>query len=304
MNGIVVIDKPANMTSAQVVARVKRILKANKVGHAGTLDPFATGVLLCCINQATRLAKFLMYGKKQYEAVMRLGIRTDTQELTGRIVSREPRVAVTDQEIRSAFRRFLEVTEQDPPAFSALKHRGVPLYKLARGGVFVQKPPRRISIYGLGVLDIELPYVRFQVSCSQGTYVRTLCADIGDALGCGAHLVQLCRTESGRFTLEEAISLSTLERLAAAGKIASCITPMNDALRGIPEITAGDTLVQKIQYGQPLTQEELGSAEGTTSLWMKVTDTQCNLIAVLSSTRKNGIYPYVCVFRFVNQYQM
>ncbi|NVM22795.1 MAG: tRNA pseudouridine(55) synthase TruB [Desulfobacterales bacterium] len=296
MNGVVVVDKPAEITSARVVARVKKILRAKKVGHTGALDPFATGVLVCCINQATRLARFLMYGKKRYEAVMRLGIRTDTQDLTGRIISGEQNVALDDQQIHAVFRRFLKVTEQTPPAFSALKHQGVPLYKLARSGTFLRKPPRRIFIYGIEVLDIKLPHVRFEVSCSQGTYVRTLCSDIGDALGCGAHLVQLCRTESGGFSLERARSLDALERLAEAGKISSCITPMNDALKGIPQVIATDALAGKIRYGQPLTQEELGSPDETTSLWVKVTDTKGNLLAVLSARRENGVYPYACVF--------
>jgi len=152
MNGIIVVDKQPDMTSAQVVTQVKRILSVKKVGHTGTLDPFATGVLVCCINKATRLAQFLVYGKKRYEGVMRLGIRTDTQDLTGRVLSTESDLKVTDRDVHSVLFSFLEVRHQNPPAYSALKHNGVPLYKLARQGTFVQKPPRRISIYGLCLL--------------------------------------------------------------------------------------------------------------------------------------------------------
>ncbi|MBN1841618.1 MAG: tRNA pseudouridine(55) synthase TruB [Deltaproteobacteria bacterium] len=296
MNGIVVVDKAAGMTSAQVVAKVKRILRAKKVGHCGTLDPFATGVLVCCINQATRLAQFFSHGKKGYEAVMRLGIRTDTQDLTGRIVSREPTLAVADHEIGPVFRRFLNVREQAPPAFSALKHHGVPLYKLARRGTFVQKPSRRISIYDLAVLDVDLPYVRFRVSCSQGTYIRTLCADMGDALGCGAHLVQLRRTESSGFTLEETISLQGMERLAATGEVSNCVIPMSNALKGIPEIQASQGLARRIRHGEPVTEEKLGPVDATGALWVKVTDADRNLIAVLGSRERKGVLPYVCVF--------
>jgi tRNA pseudouridine55 synthase len=296
MNGIVVIDKPANMTSARVVAQVKRLLQAKKVGHTGTLDPFATGVLVCCIGRATRLAQFLTQGKKCYEAVMHLGIRTDTQDLTGQVVSKEQMVAVTDREIHAVFRRFLDVRHQDPPAFSALKYCGVPLYRLARRGMFIQKSSRRISIYELEILNIDLPYVSFEVSCSQGTYVRTLCADMGDALGCGAHLARLCRTESGGFSLEEAVSLDTLAKLAAGGKGSSCVIPMSKALRGIQEIQVGRGLVQRIRYGQPVTKAQLGGVEDDSGPWIKVTDTERNLIAVLGSRGKNGVYPYACVF--------
>jgi tRNA pseudouridine55 synthase len=296
MNGIVVVDKPADMTSAHLVARVKKGLKADKVGHTGTLDPFATGVMVCCLNQATRLVQFLMYGKKRYEAVMCLGIRTDTQDFTGRVTSKQPDLAVADQQIHSVFRGFMNIKEQNPPVFSALKHRGVPLYKMARKGKFVQKPSRRISIYELEVLDINLPHVGFEVSCSQGTYVRTLCDDIGQSLGCGAHLVQLCRTENNGFTLDEAVSLNTLETLAATGKASSIITPMSAALRGMPQVTAGRSLAQKIQYGQPITREEVEPFDGSNSSWIKVVDTDGSLIAVLSTSRKNGVYPYAGVF--------
>ncbi|MDY6837667.1 MAG: tRNA pseudouridine(55) synthase TruB [Thermodesulfobacteriota bacterium] len=295
MNGIVIVDKPAAMTSAQVVARVKALLKAEKVGHTGTLDPFATGVLVCCINQATRLAQFLTPGRKCYEAVMRLGIRTDTQDLTGQVISKDPDVSVAHHKVRSVFRDFLKIKEQVPPAFSALKHQGVPLYKLARRGAFVKKPARPISIYELKVLDIDLPHVHFTVSCSQGTYVRTLCADMGDALGCGAHLVQLRRTESGGFSLKEAVSLSTLKEMALVGNISDCITPMSLALRAIPEVHAGPKLAQRIRWGQPITRPDLGQHDVATR-WIRVTDPQGDLIAVLSTNKKNGVYPYVCVF--------
>ncbi len=295
MNGVVVVEKPANMTSACVVAKVKGLLRAKKVGHTGTLDPFATGVLVCCVNRATRLARFLMAGKKYYEAVMCLGVRTDTHDLTGRVVSTEMPRDFTHDRVRSAFRRFLGMKEQVPPVFSALKHQGVPLYKLARRGTMVQKPARRIAIYALDVQDVALPYVRFRVCCSQGTYIRTLCADIGETLGCGAHLVSLCRTENGGFTLEEAISLESLEKLAAAQEVSKCIIPMDSALRAMPEIQAGPGLQQRIQHGEPLSEAELGQVEEVAARWIKITDGDRNLLAVLAASKKNGVFPYVCV---------
>ena len=296
MNGVVAINKPAAWTSAQVVAKVKGALKANKVGHTGTLDPFATGVLLCCVNRATRLAPLLSKGKKSYEAVMHLGVRTDTQDLTGRMVSQTSTLDITKHDITSVFQHFLKVDKQIPPAFSALKHRGEPLYKWARKGVFVEKPARPIVIYHLQILDMDLPFIRFEVTCSEGTYIRTLSADLGEALGCGAHLVSLCRTETGGFTLDETISLSTLERLAASGQASSCVLPMNQALKGIPEVQASQALAQKIQYGKPITQPELGPLETKHVPWIKITDADKDLIAVLASHKKNGVLPYMCVF--------
>ena len=296
MNGIIVVDKPPDMTSAGVVAHVKKITKAKKVGHTGTLDPFATGVLVCCLNRATRLAQFLTFGKKRYEGVMRLGIRTDTQDLTGRIISRSQELGITGQDVGKAFEAFRAVKSQNPPPYSALKHGGEPLYKLARKGTIVQKPPRPITVYGLEIIDISLPFVRFDLSCSAGMYVRTMCADIGDALGCGGHVVELRRTESGRFTLDEAISLNAMKRLAAAGRISECIVPMTLALRGMPGIAADNKLVQKIRHGQPLTREEVPSLREEACPWIKVTDVRGNLVAVMSSQKKDGSYSYACVF--------
>jgi tRNA pseudouridine55 synthase len=296
MNGIIVIDKPDGLTSAQVVAQVKKILGAKKVGHTGTLDPFATGVLVCCVNKATRLAQFLMHGKKRYAGVMRLGIRTDTQDFTGRVISEEPYMTVTSNEVREAFRRFLGQITQKPPAYSALKHGGVPLYKLARQGTMVEKPARKVSIYALEVQDIRLPHVHFEMCCGSGTYVRTACADIGEVLGCGAHLTALCRTETGGFSLEEAVSLRTLAEAAGKGDVSKHILPMNVALRDMPCISADDDLVQKIQLGRPVTDREVVPIAEKAWPWIKVTDNAGNLVAVMHSNREHGVFPYACVF--------
>jgi tRNA pseudouridine55 synthase len=296
MNGIIVLDKPPDMTSAQVVARVKRITKAKKVGHTGTLDPFATGVLVCCMNRATRLVQFLTHGTKRYDGKMRLGIQTDTQDFTGEVISRKPCSAVTDQDVERAFRRFEKVKQQSPPAYSAVKHRGVPLYRLARRGTFVKKPPRPISIHTFQVREIDLPDVRFEICCSAGTYVRTVCADVGEALGCGAHLTALRRMENGRFTLDEAISLDTLQKLADAGRILDHVIPMGVALRGMPGISADNALVDRIRHGDRLAQGEVAGVADKVCPWIKVTDSHGNLVAVMHSTKKHGVHPYACVF--------
>jgi len=168
---------------------------------------------------------------------------------------------------------------------------------LARQGTVVQKPARPISIYGLEVVDVNLPDVRFEVCCSSGTYVRTMCADIGDALGCGAHLMELCRTETGGFSLEEAVSLEALAKVAARGGISKHVIPMSVALRGMPGISGDDDLVQKIQLGRPVTEREVLPAAEEDWPWIKVTDNAGNLVAVMHSNKKNGVYPYACVFQ-------
>ena len=221
LSGILVVDKPAGISSAKVVAIVKKALSAKKVGHAGTLDPFATGVLVCCINKATKLAQFFLQSKKKYIALVHLGVETDTQDLTGNITSESNKVHFSENKIRSVFKRFEGKIEQFPPVFSALKHKGVPLYKLARKGKPVQKPSRSVFISYIDILDINLPFVRFEVLCSSGTYVRTLCSNIGTSLGCGGHLKELRRTESSQFSIQDAVSVSELENSQNTGRFPS-----------------------------------------------------------------------------------
>jgi len=208
---ILLIDKPAGISSAKLVAIVKRRLNAKKVGHAGTLDPFATGLMICCINKGTKLAGTFLHGNKTYQATLRLGIETDTQDLTGQVISECECPEISEERIISAFKSFEGETEQVPPVYSALKHNGVPLYKLARQGTPVEKPARTIHIYQLQIDEISLPEIRFTVSCSGGTYIRTLASDIGKILGCGAHLIALRRIECGGFFIDQAVTLEQLE---------------------------------------------------------------------------------------------
>jgi tRNA pseudouridine55 synthase len=239
MNGIVVIHKPAGISSARAVACVNRLLQADHTGHTGTLDPFARGVLVCCINQATRLARFLMPNRKLYEGTLTLGIETDTQDATGKVVAQRSWAGATVQDLQRVFQRFEGALLQAPPAYSALKHQGVPLYSLARQGRPVRKPPRPIHVFRLRVLAVALPCVRFDVWCSPGTYVRTLAADIGRELGCGGHLSELTRLESDGFTLDQALTLEELEARARRGALSEVLIPMAKALAGMPGITAG-----------------------------------------------------------------
>ena len=289
------------MSSAAVVRIVKKALQARKVGHAGTLDPFAEGVLICCINQATRLAGFLMHGTKKYVATLKLGQETDTQDQTGTVVSIADPVEYSRQAIQTACESFKGVIEQLPPVYSALKHHGVPLYKLARRGRPVQKPPRRVQIYDLDVKTIDLPYVCFEVSCSAGTYIRTLGADIGKKLGCGGHLVALKRTESSGFRLDRAIAVAKLNDPADNQWLVDQIIDMKDALPDVPDHYANERLAQKIRHGQRLGLSDfrnlnIAESELETGKYLKIVDRDDDLVAIMEYTASSEQLKYVCVF--------
>ena len=300
-NGVVVIDKPENMSSAQVVARIKRIFGVAKAGHTGTLDPMATGALICCLNRATRLSRFFLSGTKTYDGVLLLGVETDTQDGAGKIVSTKSVSDISENDIISEFKKFEGWIDQAPPVYSALKHRGVPLYKWARQGSPVQKPPRRIHIDRIKILGIDSPAVDFTVSCSSGTYIRSLCSDVGKALGCGGHLKKLRRIECGGFDIGDAITLPELEaEREKGGELNGAdgrIIGMAEALRGMPFHRADPFLLEKIKNGVKLIEgdipEDAASPEET---FLKVVDGQNNLAAVLEKAAHGNRYAYCCVF--------
>jgi len=296
-HGFVVIDKPENMSSARVVSHVKRTLDAKKVGHAGTLDPFATGVMICCVNRATRLARFFLGGDKKYEALLHLGIETDTQDATGHIISEDRVPDCSESEIQAVFRSFTGPLQQMPPVYSALKHKGIPLYKHARRGKPIQKPARQIVVQALHITDIQLPYIRFEVTCSAGTYVRTLGADIGNALGCGGHLKTLRRTQSSGFAIADAMTLEVFEERAAAETFSRYAVGMTEALETMPERTADKELKSKIVNGVPLTQKDviLGKSADKGN-FIKIIDANRELLAVIEQNETPGEYHYCCVF--------
>lgn len=215
-SGVFLIDKPAGPTSFYMVRQIRRVLQMKKVGHAGTLDPFACGLLIVCAGRpATRIIQHLMDGGKEYEATLQLGIETDTQDLEGRVVSQKPVPALGDADILGCLDNFRGELLQTPPTFSALKHKGKPLYYYARKGIEITKEPRRVYIDEIQCLGRSADTLTIRVVCSKGTYIRTLAADIGRFLGCGAHLIALRRVRSGDFSVEEAIdggSLKDMER--------------------------------------------------------------------------------------------
>ena len=288
-------DKPAGVTSADVVARLKRRLGGAKVGHTGTLDPFATGVMVCCVNRATKLARFFLTGVKTYEATLCLGIETDTQDPTGRVTATGDTGSLSESTVLAALSQFKGDLLQAPPVFSALKHQGTPLYKLARSGHPVQKPPRPVHISAIDVIKMALPDVVFSVTCSAGTYIRTLCADIGCVLGCGGHLKALRRVESCGFSIDESIRLDDLDDLAASGDIWGRMVSMGKALRHIPPVVVDSGLAEHILQGRKLTRQGLGLTEGIDLTgYIKVVDTHHHLLAVLRA--EGDAITYGCVF--------
>jgi len=242
MNGVVIIDKPAGMTSHDVVSQVKKILGAKKAGHTGTLDPMATGVLPVCLNEATKLARFLSDDSKEYLATMLLGVQTDTLDTEGEITGRSDKV-VSVEEIQAALSRMVGIIKQVPPAYSAVKYCGEPLYKLARRGIVVETAPREVEIQYIIVEDIAYPRVTFRVACSKGTYIRTLCADVGDLLGCGGCLCSLRRLRSGFFSVDMAIPLENRDELL--GKI----LPMANLLPLLTAIEIEDGFAARLRDG-------------------------------------------------------
>ncbi len=252
MNGILVVDKPARWTSHDVVAWVRKVLQVKRTGHAGTLDPLATGVLLVCVGQATRVAEYLMAGPKSYVGRIQLGIVTDTYDIDGTIVARHPVPDLSHQDLRGALARFVGTIQQTPPAFSAVKQDGIPLYRLARRGQAVTPPPRAVTIRRIELLRWEPPFVEVAVDCDPGTYIRSLAHDLGQVLGCGATLAGLVRTRSGAFTLADAVSLEALAAAAAAGEAGRYLRPLREALTGLcaVPVTADETVV--LRQGQPI----------------------------------------------------
>jgi len=296
-NGIIVVNKPAGLSSAGVVSWVKRLTGARKVGHAGTLDPFATGILICCINRATRLSRFFLESQKTYEAVLRLGIETDTQDATGSVVRRGKVNDFSADHIETIFKRFIGPMEQKPPVYSALKHQGVSLYKLARRGQPVQKPARPVNIFHLTVGNICLPDIRFVVTCSSGTYIRTLCADIGTAMGCGGHLYQLRRLACCGFHIDDAVDLEGLENARNQGTMRHYLIDMADALKHLPKRMVDRQIKDKIRHGIGLTEKDISPEAGNRSEgYIKIIDDDQKLVAVIRQHSVGKPYTYCCVF--------
>ena len=248
MDGVIIIDKPAGKTSHDVVSEVKKILGVKKAGHTGTLDPMVTGVLPVCLNEATKLAGFLTGEDKEYLAIMLLGVKTDTLDIEGKIISQSDNF-VTEEEIRAAMTQMVGKIKQVPPAYSAVKYCGKPLYKWARKGVLLDVEPREVKIHSIVIEDISFPRVTFRVVCSKGTYIRTLCSDVGDLLGLGACLYSLRRLRSGYFSEEMGVSLNNYEDNNKKNKLLEKILPMAELLPLLTTIKLEDHYAAKLLNG-------------------------------------------------------
>jgi tRNA pseudouridine55 synthase len=262
LNGVLVIDKPKGWTSHDVVARVRRVLRLKKAGHGGTLDPLATGVLPVYLEEATKLVPFNLEGTKEYQATMKRGQETDTLDADGKIIAEKSGFICTLEMIEGILGKFRGPIRQVPPLFSALKHEGVPLYRRARGGERPRLAERGVRVYALSLEEFSSPLMTLQIICGRGTYVRSLCADIGRALGCGGHLVELRRLRSGRFTLDQAVNLEEFSRLFAEGRLGERILPLEDGVDLAEEIHLGEKTADKVRRGQPLHLMDLDPAGG------------------------------------------
>lgn len=252
MDLIIALNKPKDITSQDAVTKVKKILKIKKAGHTGTLDPMATGLLLVCINRATRLASYFSDLGKEYRAVMKLGETTDTQDAYGKIIARSDKIEIGNNIIEECLLSFKGNILQQPPMFSALKHEGQPLYKLARKGIDVDRKPREVSIYDIDLINIDFPYVTFRVACSKGTYIRTLCDDTGKKLGIGAHLFELERTAIGPFRIEDSLSFDELKNTDINEAGIKGIYTMDKALSWLPELKIDDVTEKAVKHGNPI----------------------------------------------------
>lgn len=290
-DGLLIVDKPEGMTSLDVVRDVKRQFCVKKAGHIGTLDPFATGVLPIVINEATKLVPFLGEEPKEYEAVIKLGEETTTDDLTGNVVFRKPWDEVTPAMIHDVFATFRGRIHQIPPMFSAIKVEGKRLYRLARKGIVVERKEREVEILNLQIEEIVLPRVHFRVSCSKGTYIRSLGRDIGRKIGCGAHLLRLKRARSGPFTLEQAIPWGRLKELSRAEDLCPWLISLKEAVSSLPEVTGDERLVKKIRLGKGMAVRDLSSQTlpyFEKGQWLKMCSPIEGLVAILKSEVKGA----------------
>ncbi len=251
-DGILVLDKPEGKSSTQMVKYIKRRLLVRKVGHGGTLDPFATGVLPICIGRGTKIARFILEGDKEYQGIFKFGIETETYDLTGKVLAHHPIPDLRLSDIQKVFNKFIGIIEQRPPAYSATKFHGRPLYKYAREGLKIEKPPKKVEVLEFRAIEYSPPLVHFYIYCSKGTYIRALVHEVGEIIGCGATLVDLRRLRKGPFTIEQAISIDEFEKLFKGNHIEEKIVPIAKALEFIPALIITPEIARQIRQGRPL----------------------------------------------------
>lgn len=269
IDGVIAVFKPVDYTSHDVVAKLRRILHMKRIGHTGTLDPSVTGVLPICLGKATRLVEYIQDLPKAYECVLRIGQASDTEDASGEIiVNHTDRVSCTEEDIAQVLQSFIGEIEQVPPMYSAVKVNGKRLYELARQGEVVERKARRVQIYRMDLIHIDLekryPEVRFKVQCSKGTYIRTLCVDIGRALGYPALMAELIRTSSGHFELDQCLSLEDIAEHAEHQRLEEIVIPMDEAVNHLPKLQIKQEYALRATQGQKLSLHVLNDVEQLT----------------------------------------
>ena len=269
IHGVFLLDKPQGMSSNDIMQKVKRIFQANKAGHTGALDPLATGMLPICLGEATKFSQFLLDADKRYLVTAKLGERTDTSDAEGQIVETHE-VKVKTPEILTALEQFRGDILQVPTMFSALKHNGKPLYEYARQGITVEREARPITIFELNFIEYNAPYLTLEVHCSKGTYIRTLVDDLGEALGCGAHVTMLRRTAVADYPTEKMLDWHTLQSLAEQQDLAlldALLLPMDTSVAKLPALTLNENQTQGIGFGQRIKFDNPNRLQGQVRLF-------------------------------------
>ncbi len=296
MDGIINVYKEAGYTSFDVVAKLRGILKQKKIGHTGTLDPDAEGVLPVCIGKATKVCGYLTEKDKTYQALLHLGIATDTQDMSGRIL-KEQAPEISEEELIGIIQSFTGKLKQIPPMYSALKVGGKKLCDLARAGIEVERKAREIEIYSIRQIRIQLPYVSMEVHCSKGTYIRTLCHEIGEKAGCGGCMEKLLRTETAGFTLEHACRLREIEAIVKGldekkRKISDLLLPVDAVLDGYPMVKAEKGMEKLLRNGGTLPASHTRPASGAPSGIYRMYDAQGMFIGLFRyDIGKNAFKP-------------
>jgi len=285
IRGILPLNKPSDLSSYDCIRKLKPILPNTKIGHAGTLDPMAQGLLLILLNEATKIADYLSTQDKEYVAKIRLGITTDTDDITGQIIKDEPCENITKQMVQAVIDSMIGEIEQVPPKFSALKQDGQRAYKLARKGIDFSLKPRKINIKAIELMRFSLPIIEIKTTVSKGTYIRSMARDIGDKLGCGATLEGLTRTRIGKFKNENSVELDEINQ----NNIAELIYPINEAISEIPAIVVDEQEIDRLCKGQPITnigswKLEIGNFK------VRIVDNQ-NRVLIMGKCKEDKIYP-------------
>jgi tRNA pseudouridine55 synthase len=295
VNGIINLSKPSGCTSFDIVARIRHSIGQKRVGHAGTLDPMASGVLPICLGQATRIVEYLMDATKTYRAEIELGVVTDTYDAEGQIIRRGNASNITLQQVTDTLDLFRGTISQTPPPYSAVKYQGKPLYEWARNGITVEKASRPAEIHEIKILVWQPPVITIEVTCGKGTYIRSLAYDLGEKLGCGASLKSLIRTRCGIFKIEDAVTIEQVEEACRNGTIENLIQPLDCVLAHWPKVIANEIDTVKIINGNYPDLADISSPKN--DIYYRAYSTDGTFLAVLHYVKEESLWKPVKVFK-------